>query len=392
LKVAIFTDNDFGKVNGVTTTLRACLRFAPPDIQLRVYTSDAHGVDTPDYLALRSWGMGIPFYREMQIFLPRLSSLLRHARRDGIDVVHLTTPGPIGLAALWVARRLNVPLVGSFHTDLARYATLLSGSARLGWLMGQFLRWPYGRCVRVLVPSVATAEMLRAARIGRGHYVIWARGVDTREFTPARRSAALRADWGADASTPVVIYAGRVSREKNLAVLPEIEARLRAAGLPYRLVIVGDGPMRRELQGRLPSTVFTGSVPHDRMAEYLASADVFAFPSRTDTAGNVVLEAQACGLPAVVTDEGGPREHVSPGQSALVTDGRSPASFVAAVEALVRDAEARSRMALAAREFACTRDWTSSLEPLFRTYREVAARLPARALSPAPAEPQWRTR
>jgi len=392
VNVAIFTDNDFGKINGVTTTLRACLRFAPPDIRLRVYTSDTHGVDTPDYLALRSWGMGIPFYREMQIFLPRLPSLLRHARRDGTDLVHLTTPGPIGLAALWVARRLGVPLVGSFHTDLARYATLLSGSARLGSLMGTFLRWPYGRCVRVFVPSEATAEMLRAARIARDRYVVWARGVDSREFTPARRSAALRTAWGADAGTPVVMYAGRVSREKNLAVLPETEARLQAAGLSHRLVIVGDGPMRGELQALLPSAVFTGAVPHDRMPEYLASADVFAFPSRTDTAGNVVLEAQACGLPAVVTDEGGPREHVKPGQSALVTDGRRPGAFVAAVEALLRNADARSRMATAAREFACTRDWASSLEPLFRTYREVVAGVPFRALSSAPAEEQCRAR
>jgi glycosyltransferase involved in cell wall biosynthesis len=146
MKVAIFTDNDFSKVNGVTTTLRAMLEHLPPEIHARVYTCESTGQDTANYLALESFGIGIPFYREMKIYLPPLRRLLRHARADGIDLIHLATPGPVGLAALYVGSRLGIPVVGSFHTDLAAYTDLLSGSRRLGRFMQEYMRWPYGKC------------------------------------------------------------------------------------------------------------------------------------------------------------------------------------------------------------------------------------------------------
>ena len=132
MNVAIFTDNDFGKVNGVTTTLTAALDCAPAGMQLRVYTAAALPVETADYLALKSVAVPIPFYSEMNMFVPRFKAYLDRAREDRIDLVHLTTPGPIGLAAMHTAWRLQLPMVGSFHTDLAACAAVLSGSRRLG--------------------------------------------------------------------------------------------------------------------------------------------------------------------------------------------------------------------------------------------------------------------
>lgn len=369
-RVAVFTDNDFGKVNGVTTTLRAVLRFAPPDLGVRIYTADDHGVDDDQYLALRSWGAGIPYYREMKIYLPHVGAYLRRAREEGVGLVHMTTPGPVGLAGLYVASRLRVPVVGSFHTDLARYAELLSGSKRLGAVVGQYLRWPYGRCDRVFVPSQATADALSDARVAPGRHAIWRRGVDTSLFSPDRRSQALREQWGADDHTPVVMYLGRISREKNLAAFYALRARLEGEGLRHRLVLVGDGPMRAELE-QMPGAILTGTVPHDEVGTFLASADVFAFPSLTDTAGNVVLEAQASGVPVVVSDRGGPSENLWPGQSGFVVDGQSTDAFAAAVVALVRDAGGRADMAATARRFALTRDWPAALDPLFSGYRDL---------------------
>src|SRR5262245_48056165 len=135
MKVAIFTDNDFSKVNGVTTTLRAMLQHLPPEIHARIYTCESAGQDTPNYLALKSVGVGIPFYRAMKMYVPPLRRLLRHARADSIDLIHLTTPGPVGLGALYVAAQLGVPMVGSFHTDLTAYTGLLSGSPTLARFM-----------------------------------------------------------------------------------------------------------------------------------------------------------------------------------------------------------------------------------------------------------------
>ena len=373
MRIAVFTDNDFNKVNGVTTTLRALLRWAPADLQIRIYTADDRGVDEPQYYSRRAPGAAIPFYRGMNLYYPPLWAYLRQLRRDRIELIHLTTPGPVGIAALFSAWRLQLPMVGSFHTDLATYTTLLSRSRLLGRIVGRYVRWPYGRCERVLVPSQATGTALSRAGVAPGKHVLWQRGVDPESFSPARRSVSLRLRWRALSDTTVVMYVGRISREKNLDAFAAVEERLIRSGRPYRMVFVGDGPMHAELQARFPGAILTGSVPHGDVGEYLASADVFAFPSRTDTAGNVVLEAQAAGLPVVVGDEGGPRENVWPGRSALVTSARDDQSFAAAVERLVCDSSLRAAMAAEARALALTRDWRAALAPLFATYRQTIA-------------------
>jgi hypothetical protein len=165
MNVAIFTDNDFGKVNGVTTTLTAALDCAPAGLDLKVYTAAALPVEPADYLAVKSMAVPIPFCSAMDMFVPGLGVYLQRAREDRIDLIHLTTPGPIGLAAMHTAWRLQLPMVGSFHTDLAAYTAVLSGSRRLGVLMREYMRWVYGKCSRVLVPSEATRGLLIRKRL-----------------------------------------------------------------------------------------------------------------------------------------------------------------------------------------------------------------------------------
>lgn len=369
MKVAIFTDNDFGKVNGVTTTLRAVLGHLPPDIQARIYTCESEAVDTPDYWAARARGVGIPFYSEMKMYWPPLARFVDQLRRDRIDLVHFTTPGPVGLAALYACSTLALPMVGSFHTDLAEYTRLLSGYDWLGRLMQQYLRWPYGKCRRILVPSSATRETMIRGQIRPDKLAIWTRGVSTTTFSPARRSASLRRQWQVSDDCPALLYVGRISKEKGLDLLPALSERLRRVQLRHRLVCVGDGPMRDELRDRCADAIFTGTLTHDEVAIAMASADVFVFPSRTDTAGNVVLEAQASGLPVLVTDEGGPRENMTDGETGHVcADLRA---FIRRVSELLWSRDRRLRMARHARAYAETRRWTTALEPLYRAYREA---------------------
>jgi glycosyltransferase involved in cell wall biosynthesis len=373
MRVGVFTDNDFSKTNGVTTTLRAVLRHQPGDVEARVYTADDVGVDERDYLALRSPGVGIPFYNEMRMHWPRFQAFLARARADRLDVIHYSTPGPIGLAARYVARRLGLPMVGSFHTLLSEYTEVLSGSRRLGQLMRAYQRWAYGRCATVLAPSDATSQLLVRAGFAPERLRVWARGVDTETFTPMRRSAAQRAAWGGSPQVPIVAYVGRLSREKGLAILPDISRELRADGQPHRLLFIGDGPMRAELEAACPEAIFTGRVAHDHVPALLASADIFWFPSRTDTFGNVVLEAQACGLPVIVTDEGGPREAVRHGETGLVCGDRGPFTFAVALSWLLREDARRAQMGQAARRYALSRSWPIALEPLFAAWREAQA-------------------
>jgi glycosyltransferase involved in cell wall biosynthesis len=375
MRVAIFTDNDFGKINGVTTTLTAVLQWRPADLDLRVYTAADTGVERPDYLALRSFGVGIPFYAEMKMYIPRFFTFLKRARTDGIQLVHYTTPGPVGLAAMYVASKLQVPMVGSFHTQLSEYTALLSGSERLGNLMREYQRWPYGKCERILVPSTATRDLLIAAKIRAEKIRLWTRGVDTDQFTPAKRSAALRETWGVSDARPALIYVGRLSREKGLELIPSIARTLRDAGVDHRFVFVGDGPMRSALQQSCPDAVFTGALPHAEVATLMASADLFIFPSRTDTLGNVVLEAQACGIPVLVSDAGGPRENIREGESGFVcSEGGALEMRVRALQ-LASDRTRRVAMGEAARAYALSRSWTSAMAPLYDAYREVGGAL-----------------
>jgi len=370
MNVAIFTDNDFVKVNGVTTTLRAVVQYAPDDVRVRVYTAAEEGSDRSDYFALRSLGLPIPWYGEMRMYVPRLRAYLAQAVRDRIDVVHVTTPGPVGLAALYVASRLRLPLVGSFHTDLAAYTTLLSGSPRLGALMREYMRWLYNRCARVLAPSEATRAMLIAAKCRPETLAVWPRGVDTELFSPAKRSRRLRDRWHVSDRRPAILYVGRVSAEKGLRMLPALQRSLHSAGLQHRFIIAGQGPMRGELERDLWDGVFTGALSRLEVAEAFASSDLFVFPSRTDTAGNVVLEAQASGLPVIVSSDGGPRENMEDGRTGYVCH-EAVEDWTEKAMAVLRDEPLRGGMRERARDYALSRRWDRALKPLYDAYRSV---------------------
>jgi glycosyltransferase involved in cell wall biosynthesis len=379
MKVAVFTDNDFDKINGVTTTLTAVLKHAPAGIEPRIFTAAALGSDQPDYLALRSFGVGIPFYREMTMYLPHWRQYLERVLDDRVEVIHLTTPGPMGLVALWVASQASLPLIGSFHTDLAAYTRLLSGSVRLGSLMREYMRWMYGRCARVLVPSEATRALMHAAKMPPERLRLWPRGVDTALFTPDKRSEQLRLEWRASDERPALLYVGRLSREKGLALLPVLQDALRARGVNHQLIIAGEGPMQRELSDQCHDAIFTGALGREGVARVFASSDVFVFPSETDTAGNVVLEAQASGIPVAVSDQGGPKENVLPGVSGVVCSGQDPNAWADAIAPLCLSEERRRRAAQEAREYALTRHWSLALAPLYDGYRELRRRRTSRA-------------
>ena len=373
MNVAIFTDNDFDKVNGVTTTLTAALRWAPADLRLRIYTASTLSVDTPEYLALRSFSVPIPFFGEMRMYVPRLGEYLARARADQIDVIHLTTPGPVGLAALYVAWQLNLPVVGSFHTDLAACTSLLSGSRRLGALMGEYMRWPYGRCRRILAPSHHTRELFIQAKGDPKKVEVWPRGVDIALFAPEKRSAQLRGDWHVADNRPALLYVGRVSSEKGLDMLPVLSRRLHTLHCEHRFIIAGDGPMIQELKREMPDAVFTGVLSREAVAAAFASSDLFVFPSRTDTAGTVVLEAQAGGVPVVISGEGGPRENMVAGKTGLVCHTDNPTQWARLIADLLRDRGRHAAMVKGARDYAMTRGWEEALQTLYRAYRDVVS-------------------
>lgn len=371
--VAIITDNDFDKVTGVTTTLKAVLRHAPSDVRVRVYTAADLAVDQPDYCAMASWGVGLPWYPEMRIYWPHVQRLRRMLVADGADVLHITTPGPMCLAARWLWRRTQMPMIGSYHTHLGDYVTTYSGSSALGRGLETYMRWLYAPCRTVLVPSAATRTRLETGGYPAHQLQVWSRGVETTCFQPAARSGTLRDAWGVGDRRPAILYAGRLSSEKGLALMGPIQQALLRHGIAHRLVFVGDGPMRPALEAMCPDAVFLGSLSPAGVAQAMASADAFVFPSATDSLGNVVLEAQASGLPVLVTDQGGPQEHMVHGSTGWVCAAEDAGAFTNRLATLFGDVSLKRAMGQAAVVYATSRSWPAALAPLYDSWREAAA-------------------
>ncbi|MCB1958236.1 MAG: glycosyltransferase family 1 protein, partial [Rhodocyclaceae bacterium] len=299
-------------------------------------------------------GVAIPRYADLKFGLPARNALIRRWSSDRPDVVHVATEGPLGWSAVSAARRLGLPVTSDFHTNFDHY----SGHYGLGWLrqpVSAYLRRFHNRTAATYVPSHDMARRL-VAKGYQGIEVI-ARGVDCRLFAPARRSADLRAAWGVADDALVVISVGRLAPEKNLAATLRIFDAIRERVPAARLVLVGDGPSRAPLQAERPDVVFAGMRHGEDLAAHYASGDLFLFPSRTETFGNVTLEAMASGLPVVAYDYAGAAELIRDGVNGIVAPFDDEAELrKRAVDAAVARDDARA-IGRAARKVAEGHDW-----------------------------------
>jgi glycosyltransferase involved in cell wall biosynthesis len=312
----------------------------------------------------------VPRYEELSLRVPPAIELIEHCERENYGRILISTPGPVGLAALAAAKLLGVPVAGIYHTDFPRYVAALGGEGRLEDLSRSYIRWFYRQMDEVLVSSSAYAEELVRMGIERDRLRDLPRGVDLELFSPAKRRPDFFSRWGLAAGPepgPVLLYAGRLSREKNLGVLLHAKEELRERGVQASLVLVGDGPERRALEMRwgAADVAFTGYLGGEELAAAYASADLFVFPSRTDTFGNAVLEAMASGLAPVVAQEGGPAEQVRHGETGLVIDLDRPGALPDGLQALLAHPDLRRRLAASARSHAESCGWDRLLGALF---------------------------
>ena len=260
------------------------------------------------------------------------------------DLIHIAVPDILGFQALRYARRRDIPVVASYHT---RYETYLQhyGLDLLRPALTRYLDWFYGRCRHLYVPSVSMVEVLAAKRLSCD-LRLWGRGVDSALFAPQKRSPAWRRakGWGDDEI--VVTYVGRLVREKRLDTLTQMCHLLRARGLAFRPMLVGDGPERHAVEGALPGALITGFLAGEELAAAYASSDIFVFPSDSETFGNVTLEAMACGLPTTIcADATGSRSLVAEGETGFLVDPDRGDLFAEKVAVLIGDPERRVSMA-----------------------------------------------
>jgi glycosyltransferase involved in cell wall biosynthesis len=312
-------------------------------------------------------GAPLPFYPELRVLLP-LPRLERRLAQFRPDVVHVVDPLLLGAAGINWAKRLGAPVISSYHTNLAAYCGYYHLSALIE-PMWAYRRYLHSQCAVTLCPSPSTANELR--RRGFERIGIWGRGVDSELFNPKRRSQSWRAQMTGDTATPIALYAGRLSQEKNLGELLAALDVIEATGA--WLVMVGDGPARADLERACAGrrVTFTGYLREEALARAYASADVFTFPSLTETYGQAVVEAMSSGLPVVGFDADGVRDSVRHERTGLLADAGDSATFRAHVAALLGDSALRARQGVAARAWAERKQWPLIMEELLDAYREA---------------------
>lgn len=359
LRIAVVTETYPPEINGVATT---CERFVAGHLALGHVVCLVRPRQSPQDGPVSSYrfqeilvpGLSIPRYPELRMGIPALRVLRAAWTARPPDVVHVVTEGPLGWAAVQVANALGLPVVSDFRTNFDAYTTHYG----IGWARRPTLAYLRGLHNRTLATMVPTRNLRdRLAADGFDNLQVIARGVDTDRFRPDARSETLRQSWQAAPRCPVVLHVGRLAPEKNLALLVQAFDAIRQRRSDTRLVIVGDGPDAGPLRARLPQAVFAGvRRGHDLVAHY-ASADLFLFPSLSETFGNVTMEALASGLPVVAFRHAAAGELIEHGHDGMLADPDRPDAFVAAAGTLIEDAEARRRIGGAGRRLALSQSW-----------------------------------
>lgn len=363
LHIALVSETFPPEVNGVANTLgRLCqgLRERGHRLQLvRPRQADDTAPNDDQLLLTRGWPL--PGYAGLQWGQSSLHKLLRRWQRNRPDVLYIATEGPLGLSALRAARRLGIPVVSGFHTNFQQYSDHY-GFGLLTRLLTGYLRWFHNRSRLTLVPS--PSQRLELQRRGFERLELLARGVDGQLFHPARRSAALRAEWGLGEDEIAVLHVGRLAAEKNLQLLTRAFRQLQR-DLPQqrlRLVLVGDGPLRAQLQTELPEALFCGVQRGEALAAHYASGDLFLFPSLSETFGNVVLEALASGLAVVAFDQAAAAQHIRHGHNGALATPGDEVAFIESARWLLEDPESLRRVRLNARQHAGKQGWPAIVE------------------------------
>lgn len=309
----------------------------------------------------------IPRYTGLRLGLPCRGILRARWRLRRPDLVHVATEGPLGLSAVSAAHALGIPVTSGFHTNFHDYMGHY-GAVQLRRLVIGYLRRFHNRTRRTLVPT--QAQVTDLARHGFRGVEALGRGVDTVLFDPQHRSEALRQSWGAGPQTLVCLHVGRVAPEKDIPLALEAFYAIRAQHSDAIMVVAGDGPERLRLQAAHPDVRFTGALDRQVLASAYASADLFIFPSLSETFGNVVLEAMASATVPIAYRYAAPEMHVTHGVSGWLAPCGDRAAFIAAAVTAASDPDLRER-GLRARADVMALSWDGIVDRFLGILREA---------------------
>ncbi|MGH7963638.1 MAG: glycosyltransferase family 4 protein [Candidatus Binatia bacterium] len=362
--ICLVTETYPPEVNGVALTLAHLVTglraqgYTASVVRPRRQTSDGSGCSNDSTVTLVR-GLPLPGSWGLQFGLPAGGLLRRAWTQQRPDVVYVATEGPLGWSAVRVARRLGIPVFSGFHTNFHSYSRYY----RAGWLQSlafHCLRSFHNRTAGTLVPSVDLRDRLHA--LGFKDVRVLGRGVDSQLFTPDHRCTALRRQWGVSENDLVVLYVGRLAPEKNLGLAIGAYRAMQRVSDSLKFVLVGDGPLGGALQRAHADFIFCGLRTGEELARHYASADVFLFPSETETFGNVTLEAMASGLAVIAYDYAAAKMHITHGETGILVPYGDTQAFVDSAAQLVRGPQALHMMRRQAREYVAACDWQRIVE------------------------------
>ncbi len=363
-RVCVVTETYPPEINGVARTLERLVGgLTARGHQLHVVrprqTGDSASNSQQTIATTLVSGLPVPVYRDLHIGLPASGRLTRLWREQRPDVIYVATEGPLGWSAVATAARERIPVVSGFHTNFHTY----SSHYGLGFLhrpIYGYLRRLHNQTACTVVPTQDLREELLRGEFSKVE--VMGRGVDCDLFSPARRSEALRQTWGVGPGEKAVLYVGRLAAEKNLPLAVRAFEAMQAIDPTLRFVLIGNGPMRERLARSHPRLVFCGAHTGIPLAEHFASGDLFLFPSRSETFGNVVLEAMASGLAVVAFDYAGPRDLIHHGHDGLLAPFDDDNAFIHAATRLLSDTEQQATLRHNARLTAEGRGWGAVVE------------------------------
>ena len=364
LRIAVVTETWPPEVNGVAMTLAKLvqgLSHRNHDVQLirpRQTKADSPMSDASlEEVLMR--GMPIPRYPELKLGLPSKKTLVKTWTLRRPDVVHIATEGPLGWSALQAAKVLKLPVTSDFRTNFQSY----SKHYGVGWLrkpIVAYLRKFHNATACTMVP---TRELMRTlSQNGFANLKVVSRGVDTKLFNIAKRDTGLRSSWGATDDTKVLISVGRMAPEKNLDQVLKTYDALKSTGQAFKLVMVGDGPLKEQFQKRYPEIIFPGMLSQTNLAAYYASSDLFIFPSQTETFGNVTLEALASGIPVLAFDCAAARDWVQTGVNGWLIAENNPEGFAAQAVTIFNSKDLLDQITQSTRQQVVHLDWDQIAE------------------------------
>lgn len=393
LRIAVVTETYPPEINGVARTIGAMvegLRVRGHAIHLmrpRQGGADAPA-DEPGVTTTLCRGIPLPRYRDLRMGLPAKRMLLRAWRAQRPDIVQVVTEGPLGSSAIAAARALDIPVVSEFHTKFSDYSHHY-GFGLFSRPVAAYLRRLHNRADCTLVPTEEMRTQLGAA--GYRRTAVVGRGIDLALFNPERRNAALRHSWGVDDHQPVALSVGRLAPEKNLRLFIAACRAMLAVVPDLRVVIVGDGPDAAQLRAAHRDFVFAGMQSGAALAQHYASADMFLFPSLTETFGNVTTEALASGLAVVAFDYAAARQYIGHRESGMLAPFGDDRAFINAARELAANHVLRERVRTAAAESARKLGWHDVIDSIEAVFSDAIARsAAARAADPTLPPPEGR--